>query len=59
MPVNMPKVISYHTQSHHKSQFPLELVYSDVWGPASTFAGGYKYYVSSLIIIAILLGFIC
>jgi hypothetical protein len=32
--------------SNHKSQFSLELVYSDVWGPVSTSTGGYKYYVS-------------
>lgn len=28
--------------------FPLELVYSDVWGPTCTSVGGYKYYVSFL-----------
>ena len=28
------------------SQFPLELVYSDVWGPAPSSVGGKKYYVS-------------
>jgi hypothetical protein len=32
--------------SSHKYQFPLELVYSDVWDAASTSASGYKYYVS-------------
>jgi hypothetical protein len=32
--------------SHHKSQFPLEVIYLDVWGPTSVFARGYKYYVS-------------
>jgi hypothetical protein len=35
-----------YSVSHHKSQFPLELVFSDVWGPTSIFVGGYKYYVS-------------
>lgn len=28
------------------SQHPLELVYSDVWGPAPNSVGGHKYYVS-------------
>jgi histone deacetylase 1/2 len=28
------------------SKFPLELVYSDVWGPAPSSVGGKKYYVS-------------
>jgi histone deacetylase 1/2 len=28
------------------AQFPLELIYSDVWGPTTVSVGGYKYYVS-------------
>ena len=28
------------------AKVPLELVYSDVWGPATVSVGGYKYYVS-------------
>jgi histone deacetylase 1/2 len=28
------------------AKFPLELVYSDVWGPATQSVGGFKYYVS-------------
>jgi hypothetical protein len=32
--------------SQSKSHFPLNLVFSNVWGPASTSTGGYKYYVS-------------
>jgi hypothetical protein len=32
-----------YSLSQHKSQFPLELTYSDVWGPTSTSDGGYKY----------------
>jgi hypothetical protein len=35
-----------YSVSHHKLQFPLELSYSDVWGPSSISARGYKYYVS-------------
>jgi hypothetical protein len=27
---------------------PLELIHSDVWGPAIASSGGYKYYVSFL-----------
>lgn len=30
----------------HRSTSPLELVFSDVWGPAPTSVGGYKYYIS-------------
>ena len=32
--------------SHHVSTMPLELIHSDVWGPAIASSGGYKYYVS-------------
>ncbi|KAL9251846.1 Retrovirus-related Pol polyprotein from transposon RE1-like protein [Drosera capensis] len=32
--------------SNNMSSLPLELVFSDVWGPAKTSARGYKYYVS-------------
>jgi histone deacetylase 1/2 len=34
------------SMSNHVSTSPLELVYSDVWGPAINSVGGYKYYVS-------------
>jgi hypothetical protein len=30
----------------HRSTRPLELVFSDVWGPAPTSVGGYSYYIS-------------
>lgn len=30
----------------HRSTSPLELVFSDVWGPAPKSVGGYKYYIS-------------
>jgi histone deacetylase 1/2 len=32
--------------SNHVSTTPLELIYTDVWGPAINSVGGYKYYVS-------------
>jgi histone deacetylase 1/2 len=32
--------------SRHVSTSPLELIYTDVWGPAITSVGGFKYYVS-------------
>ena len=32
--------------SNHVSTAPLELIYTDVWGPAIPSVGGYKYYVS-------------
>ena len=35
-----------YANSHHISSHPLELVYSDVWGPAPNSVGGHKYYVS-------------
>ncbi|KAJ0962959.1 hypothetical protein J5N97_028081 [Dioscorea zingiberensis] len=35
-----------YSTSTHMSSSPLELVFSDVWGPASHSVGGYKYYVS-------------
>ena len=35
-----------YTHSHEISASSLELIYSDVWGPAITSAGGFKYYVS-------------
>jgi histone deacetylase 1/2 len=34
------------THTHKLSTSPLELIYSDVWGPAIPSAGGFKYYVS-------------
>jgi histone deacetylase 1/2 len=35
-----------YSTSHHVSTMPLELIHSDVWGPAIASSGGYKYYVS-------------
>jgi histone deacetylase 1/2 len=32
--------------SRHVSTSPLELIYTDVWGPATISVGGFKYYVS-------------
>ena len=37
-----------YTLSTHVSTMPLELIHSDVWGPALASSGGYKYYVSSV-----------
>jgi len=34
--------------STHVTSSPLELIHSDVWGPAITSVGGFKYYVSFL-----------
>jgi histone deacetylase 1/2 len=35
-----------YTLSHHVSTMPLELIHSNVWGPAIASSGGFKYYVS-------------
>jgi histone deacetylase 1/2 len=35
-----------YTASHRVSTMPLELIHSDVWGPAIASSGGYTYYVS-------------
>ncbi|WVZ51377.1 hypothetical protein U9M48_002529 [Paspalum notatum var. saurae] len=35
-----------YLQSHNISSHPLELVYSDIWGPAPNSVSGQKYYVS-------------
>jgi histone deacetylase 1/2 len=35
-----------YTASERVSTMPLELIHSDVWGPAISSSGGYKYYVS-------------
>jgi hypothetical protein len=44
---NKPKVTNYRIQSPLVfSSHQLELVYSDVWGPALESVGRYKYYVS-------------
>ena len=32
--------------SSNVSSFSLELIFSDVWGPAKTSSGGFQYYVS-------------
>jgi hypothetical protein len=34
------------SSSIHRSSAPLELVFSDVWGPAPQSVGGFKYYIS-------------
>ncbi|KAK4415342.1 Retrovirus-related Pol polyprotein from transposon RE1 [Sesamum alatum] len=34
------------TSSVHRSSSPLELIFSDVWGPAPHSVGGFKYYIS-------------
>jgi histone deacetylase 1/2 len=36
------------SRSTHVTTSPLELIHSDVWGPAVTSVGGFKYYVSFL-----------
>ena len=33
-------------RSSSVSSFPLELIFSDVWGPSKTSSGGFQYYVS-------------
>jgi histone deacetylase 1/2 len=35
-----------YTLSHCVSTMPLQLIHSDVWGPAIASSGGFKYYVS-------------
>ena len=35
-----------YPRSSSVSSHPLELIFSDVWGPAPSFVGGNKYYVS-------------
>jgi histone deacetylase 1/2 len=35
-----------YTLSHRVSTMPLQLIHSDVWGPAIGSSGGFKYYVS-------------
>jgi hypothetical protein len=35
-----------YNSSIHRSTCPLEVLSSDVWGPAPTSVGGYKYYIS-------------
>jgi hypothetical protein len=37
--------LPYASSVHHSSS-PLELIFSDVWGPAPCSIGGYKYYIS-------------
>ena len=37
--------LPYSSSVHHSSS-PLDLIFSDVWGPAPTSVGGYKYYIS-------------
>ncbi|CAM8893629.1 unnamed protein product [Rhodiola kirilowii] len=35
-----------YVSSNHVSSQPLELIHTDVWGPALSSSGGYRYYVS-------------
>jgi hypothetical protein len=35
-----------YNNSIHRSTSPIELIFFDVWGPAPTFVGGFKYYIS-------------
>jgi hypothetical protein len=37
--------LPYSSSVHHSSS-PLDLIFFDVWGPAPTSVGGYKYYIS-------------
>jgi hypothetical protein len=37
--------LPYSSSVHHSSS-PLDLIFYDVWGPAPTSVGGYKYYIS-------------
>jgi hypothetical protein len=48
MLVSKGRHINCHTlsQSVSVSKFPLELVFFDVWGPATELVGRKKYYVS-------------
>jgi hypothetical protein len=47
MLVNKQRVINYHIPSFQVCQNPpLELIFSDVWGPACESIGRNKYYVS-------------
>ena len=49
MRVNRQKSISYHMNCLSRvSSVPLELVHTDVWGPAIKSSGGFSYYVSFL-----------
>jgi hypothetical protein len=35
-----------YSSAIHRSTAPLQLIFSDVWGPAPVSVGGYKYYIS-------------
>lgn len=48
MPVKGQRVINCHISVSH---FPLELVHSDIWGPACDSINAKKFYVSFLMII--------
>jgi hypothetical protein len=37
-----------YTLSIHRSTKPLQLIFSDVWGPAPVSIGGYMYYISCI-----------
>lgn len=37
-----------YSRSMNNASAPLELIHSDVWGPAATSVGGYRYYISFL-----------
>lgn len=48
-----------YPQSDSTSYSPLELIFSDVWDPAPKSVGHYQYYVSLLMILLSLHGYIC
>jgi hypothetical protein len=48
-----------YAKSPSMSSHPLELIFSDVWGPTLESVGRYKYYVALWMIIVNLLGFAC
>jgi hypothetical protein len=57
MHVSKERVISYlFPLSTRVTKFPLEIIYSDVWGPAQTSVSGHRFYVSFLMLIVVLLG---
>jgi histone deacetylase 1/2 len=47
-----------YSLSVHHSESPLEMIFSDVWGPAPTSVGGFKYYISFIDDLASFLGYI-
>jgi hypothetical protein len=45
IPANKPKVTSFHFLDLLVSTAPLQLIFSNVWGPASSSVGNNNYYV--------------